>query len=141
MTGRFLLVVLLVGLSSCATTALPVQESVLREVRLNETARLGALQVTPIAIAEESRCPLGVQCIQAGTVRIEASVVSPGSNRRSVLALGIPERIDGGWVSLVRACPLPVHGSRVRPRDYRFSLLLTTKEMPTLIDAPGCGRR
>ncbi len=141
MIRRFALPCFLFGLSSCATSALPVQESVVREVRLNETARLGALQVTPVAIVEDSRCPTGVQCIQAGTMRIEARVVAPGSIRSAVLALGVPERAGSGWVSLVQACPLPVVGSPVRPGDYRFSLLLTTAQMPTLIDAPGCRPR
>lgn len=46
------------------------------------TARMGqevsalGVHVTPLKILEDSRCPIDVTCIQAGTVRLQAKLVS-----------------------------------------------------------------
>lgn len=128
----------LAALAGCAT---PIDEPdglVVRTVRMSEAARLAGLEVTPTALIEDSRCPTGVQCIQAGTVRIEARILDPGGARSATLALGVPAALDSGWVSLVAACPHPVHGRRIAPGDYRFSLALTTRDSPPLIDAAPC---
>jgi hypothetical protein len=141
MTLRLLLICPLL-LPACATTTPRADEDpAVREVRLNATARLGPIAVTPEAIAEDSRCPQGVQCIQAGTVRVEAQIVDRAGSRTAILPLAVPVRLAGGWVSLVQACPYPVHPARIRAEDYRLRLMLTLREAPPLIDAGACPSR
>ena len=138
MMPRFAFALLLFTVAGCVTAAPDPDGSVTRQVRLNETARLSGLEVTPISVTEDSRCPRGVQCIQAGTVRLAARVSDRAGGRTLALTLGVPVRLQGGWTSLVQACPYPVHSSPIRPGDYRFTLMLTTAESPPLIDAGGC---
>ena len=102
-----------------------------------ETARLAAVDVTPIAVVEDSRCPIGVQCIQAGTVRIRARVTQNGGTRDVTLSLGEPLVVEGGELSLVRVCPYPVYRSPIRPNDYRFSFRLDAGAAPEP-ELPAC---
>ena len=127
----------LIALSGCATVAGDDGDSV-SEVFLGHTARLGPLAVTPMTIVEDSRCPTGVQCIQAGTVRLQARIIDLGPDRSTILDLGVPQPLNGGWVSLARVCPYPVHGGTRPPRDYRFLLVLSRSENPSIVDVPGC---
>jgi len=128
-------------LGGCATQVVATDGSIIRTVRFAETAREDGLQVTPISLVEDSRCPTGVQCIQAGTVRIEARIVDRGGGRTAIIGLGVPARLEGGWVSLVGACPYPVHGTRIAPRDYLFTLALTTAAAPPAVDVRACPTR
>ena len=51
-------------------------DSILLKTRLNESAGGLGIRVTPLEILEDSRCASDVVCIQAGTVRLRASVQS-----------------------------------------------------------------
>jgi hypothetical protein len=134
--------VLVFALSGCVTNERDTLEGIHnRTVVLGETARFSNITAMPIRIAEDSRCAAGVQCIQAGTVRIEARLAAGTNRRDAILALGVPERLGNGWVSLVRVCPYPRHGWPIQPGDYRFTLVLTTNDTPPLIDAAGCNPR
>ena len=60
------------------------------DARLGQAANLGSRIVTPLAVVEDSRRPDGAQCIQAGTVRIEARVEGGADARALVLGLASP---------------------------------------------------
>ena len=126
-----------IALAGCVTTADP-DDRALGEVRLMETARLATVEVTPIAVVEDSRCPIGVQCIQAGTVRIRARVTQSGGTRDVTLSLGEPLVVGGGELSLVRVCPYPVYRSPIAPNDYRFSLRLADAGAAPEPELPAC---
>jgi hypothetical protein len=77
------------------------------EVRLGGTARLGDLEVRPIAVVEDSRCPRDVECVWAGRLRLRAAVSGVGETE---LILGQPFALPGGGsLILVAAMPAPVH--------------------------------
>ncbi|HVQ09351.1 MAG TPA: hypothetical protein VMS43_13040 [Allosphingosinicella sp.] len=76
-------------------------------VRLGGTARLGDLGVRPIAVVEDSRCPVGVECVWAGRLRLSAAVSGVGEIE---LILGQPFALPGGGtLTLVAAAPAPRH--------------------------------
>lgn len=79
--------------------------------------------VTPLALVEDSRCPSGVQCIQAGTVRLQVKVRS--GRREEIVPVGLdsPVALGGAWLHLLDACPYPRSG-QIRSGDYRFILAL-----------------
>ena len=126
-----------IALAGCVTAADPGDRA-LAEVQLMDTARLAAIEVTPIAVVEDSRCPIGVQCIQAGTVRILARVTQNGGTRDMTLSLGEPLAVDSGRLTLVRVCPYPVYRSPIEPNDYRFSLRQTDAAAAPEPEVPAC---
>jgi hypothetical protein len=107
---------------------------------MTETARLSSLEVTPIRLIEDSRCPTGVVCIQAGTVRVEARVADGRGARTQILALGVPIALSGGWAKLIRVCPYPVHNSPIRTNDYLFGVAMTTLDVPPAAGSSDCRR-
>lgn len=110
----------------------PATASAASTVRIGQEVRLGGLRVRAIRLVEDSRCPEGVQCIQAGTVRLAVRLAE--GSRDIVLRLGEPEPIGGGRViQLVTVCPGPgAPGSPPPPRAYRFHLAVgaTVAAMP-----------
>ena len=88
---------------------------------LAETVSVGGLPVTPLAVVEDSRCPAGVQCIQAGTVRIRVRL---GASE-AVLTLGRPHSIDAQLaLTLTGVAPERREGDGVTPGEYRFTFAL-----------------
>jgi hypothetical protein len=141
MSSRLLFALALAALGGCATRTGPPDDHGERSIRLNETAHLADLKVTPTAVLEDSRCPSGVQCIQAGTVRVQARIVDRGGSRTETLSLGVPVALQGRLVALAQACPHPRLDSPIRPSDYRFTLVVATATVPSLFEVPGCRER
>ena len=99
-------------------------------VPLGEAARFIGVSLTPIMVAEDSRCPVGVQCIQAGTARVSTAVVEGGVSRIQVLTLGAPVTVGAHTVALTALCPAPRVANPVIPRDVRFSYAVLQPGQP-----------
>jgi hypothetical protein len=91
---------------------------------LGQRGAIGGFAVTPLRVEEDSRCPAGVQCIQAGTVRLAVRIAGP-ARRQPVMALARPARLDSGsWLTLCTVTPYPAAPGRIRPSAYRFGFVL-----------------
>jgi hypothetical protein len=71
--------------------------------RLGETVRLGNVAVRPLAILEDSRCPLDVDCVWAGRVRVKVSVSGAGEPEMEI-ARPVPLP-GGGALVLIAVAP------------------------------------
>jgi hypothetical protein len=101
------------------TTTQSTREALL-ETKIDQGASALDVRVIPIAIVEESRCPHGVQCIQAGTVRVRAQLVSGLGTATEVFTLNTPITTEAETVTLVAVSPEPEAGKTIAPKDYRF---------------------
>ena len=138
----FPLVVLAAALAGCVTPP-PGTKSPLRDgnvtVALGKHARFFGLEVVPLRIEEDSRCPTGVQCIQAGTVRLAVRVEDRSGTSEPTLTLGKPVALGGGgWLALAAVCPYPRHPERIAQSSYLFTLAFRVRQPPTPLDLP-CG--
>ena len=70
--------------------------------RLGEEVRLGTLRIRPLAVVEDSRCPLDVTCVWAGRIRVRVAVSGAGE---PVMELNQPVPVPGGSLSLVAVAP------------------------------------
>ena len=105
-------------LAGCATGPFAPLEGM--PAAIGETVRVGALTATPRRVVEDSRCPLSVQCVQAGRVVVSTRITGPGGTETVPLVLGEPYPVQGATVTLVSARP-EKWSERRRPRDeYRF---------------------
>jgi hypothetical protein len=135
-----LLAFLVVG---CAATAdvgpspvPPLQEGLVT-VKLGEHARFGRVVLTPIRIEEDSRCPAGVECVWAGTVRVAVSVADNDEllPHPITMALGVPFLMEGGGgVTMVAVCPYPGQPNSIREDDYRLTFALGVNAPPRAAD-------
>ena len=85
---------------------------------LNEVATLDGLTVKPLAVLEDSRCPILVRCIWAGRVRISAEVSGSGTRE---LTLGEPAAVNGGTLTLVDVRPSKRTPEAIPSREYQFT--------------------
>jgi hypothetical protein len=104
------------------TTPLGYADDTRRIVALGQSVDLGLVTVRPLDVAEDSRCPAGVECIQAGRLVLRAEVAPPSTGRERMLTLGEPLAVAGGILLLEKATPLPGPGVPVDARAYRFTL-------------------
>lgn len=80
-----------------------------------------SLQVRPLALLEDSRCPASVQCIWAGQVRIRAEIMARNGREVRELTLGTPIPVSGGNLTLVDAEPPKMTPGTTDPSAYRFT--------------------
>lgn len=105
-------------LTACATT--PPAEA-RPTARIGQIAYTNGLRVRPIAVVEDSRCPIDVECVWAGRLIVRV-VVNGGSWRQQRdLELGKPQHIADGALTLVSATPQKKAGAKIGPRAYRFT--------------------
>lgn len=107
---------LAVALAGCVTIR-TVDDGIAR-ARIGETVVREGVRIMPLAVLEDSRCPQGVACIRAGTVRIAAEV----DGQRTELAL---DRAAAGRVSLVEVYPARRKDTTYYPDEYRFGFKVT----------------
>ncbi len=107
-----------------ATTTATSTPPQLVSVALNQALSIPpiGLTITPLAIVEDSRCPIGVQCIQAGTVRLRTKVLSTATTSKEIIfTLSTPVRIGSSTVELSAVAPTTSAGSSIVPANYRFT--------------------
>lgn len=92
-----------------------------------DTAALGeriydnGVYITPLAVLEDSRCPMGVYCIQAGTVRLKAKLELDGHVETTEFVIGSPVAFGNRHIALMSVAPVKKAGVTIAPSDYRFT--------------------
>ena len=133
-----LIFLLVLAMAGCAATPPPPEdqpEAGLATVKLGGHARIGGLDVEPLRIEEDSRCPTGVQCIQAGTVRLAVRIGDGRARSERILTLDKPLELAGsGWLSLAAVCPYPAHPGRIERAAYRFTIAFRRDGLPSPLD-------
>lgn len=90
------------------------------ELSLEEEGSALGVSVTPLSIEEDSRCPLDVQCIQAGTVRLRVLVRSGLGESTMPITLGSSITTEAESITLATVRPSPFSGARIDQQDYIF---------------------
>lgn len=89
-------------------------------VRLGETSIIQNLAISPIELKEDSRCPVDVTCIQAGTVRVSVKVASSKEVKETLLALGESVELDTMKIKFIAVTPVPIAQNKVSSSAYEF---------------------
>lgn len=124
-----LLFALLLALASPAGAATPgPQRTRSFQIRVGQTVSLRAygLSVRLVSVAEDSRCPEGVQCVWAGNVRLALRLSGSGfgSRRVSLNTATRPTEVNfrGRTLRVVEVTPPKREGRDMGQRDYRVTL-------------------
>jgi hypothetical protein len=100
-------------------------------LRMGETQSGFGISLTPTGLLEDSRCPPNVNCIQAGTVRLEASLQSgPGGVMSQVFVLGDPVQRGGNTIVLTEVRPEALSGESIATEDYQFVFTVPSSVIP-----------
>jgi hypothetical protein len=98
------------------------------ELQNGESAlvKSAGLRLTFASLAEDSRCPAGVQCVWAGDASVEVSLEISGEAETRLLHTN--PRFDretefrGFRVELIDVRPQPREGTEIAPSDYVIAL-------------------
>jgi hypothetical protein len=121
-------VLLLAALSACAvipdapspeSAALPQGSA----AAIGQAVQVGSVVVTPIAVVEDSRCPINARCISAGRLVVRTRIDGAGWRETDTLALGEPYRTHDVVIALASGEPgrIAGEGQETPPSAYRFT--------------------
>lgn len=119
---------LLAALSACAVIPdAPSPESVAMPqgtpVAFGQAVTVGTVVATPIAVVEDSRCPINARCVWAGRLVVTTRIDGAGWRDTADLTLGEPWSTHGVVLALTSGEPGRMAGEgRETPMDaYRFT--------------------
>lgn len=108
------------ALAACATAPAPSTDGVAR-AGLNQRAYVDGPYVTPLAVVEDSRCPIGAQCPSPGRTRVIVRIDLGSRSEIRELCSDTPLQVADGTLSLVDVQPGPMAGQQPgRGNPYRF---------------------
>lgn len=76
--------------------------------------------ITVLSVVEDSRCPIDVQCIQAGTVRVQIKIESGMGIATETIALGGTITTETEAITFVAVRPERESKKTISESDYRF---------------------
>ena len=110
------------ALSACATTRDPAPLADASNVALGERAYVDGPIVQPVAVVEDSRCPMNARCIWAGRVRVQMLWIRGNGERQPFeVTLGEATPLADGSITLESVRPDRMTNVELKPEDYRFA--------------------
>lgn len=112
----------LLTLSACATAGRDAPLADGSDVALGQRAYVDGPLVQPVAVLEDSRCPMNARCIWAGRVKVEMVWIRGNGDKQPFEAtLGEPVQLADGQFTLESVRPEKRTDATIKPGDYRFS--------------------
>jgi len=88
------------------------------------------ITISPTSLVEDSRCPIDVVCIQAGTVRVRTLLSRDDTRNETIFTLGTPVSFLGKSIVLRSVIPATESKTPLTPEDYHFYFVVTTEIAP-----------
>ncbi len=105
-----------------ATTTQPSDETIV--LALGESRLIDGKSIKPFKILEDSRCPEDVQCIAAGSVKVDVGI-NPNPESVTFELNGDPIFISPGvYAQLSQVTPNKISTQKIKDADYRFSFVI-----------------
>jgi len=114
------------ALAGCTTVSMPLPSNEpaddLSRTVIGKTVGAGGPKVTPLAVLEDSRCPMDARCVWAGRVRLSARIDLGAGSQLRELTQGEPLQVADGTLELVEVQPDKPAANQVplKPSNYRF---------------------
>ncbi len=118
--------------AECPAPSAAVPEAESTVAVLKQRILTNGMHITPLEVVNDSRCPIDVQCIQAGTVTVRA-LIEVGTNSETVtLTLNKATTFVGKRITLVSATPAKSSKQVILPTDYKLGFEVTDVAPTTL---------
>ncbi len=88
--------------------------------RINQRKLINNVFVTPIHLTLDSRCPVDVKCIQAGTVDVNTLLQSGNLSQNFILSVGKTVTFAGKKITLTSVAPQKTSTKTLAESDYTF---------------------
>ena len=96
---------------------------------IQEKITMQGISVTPLEVIEDSRCPVDVTCVWAGTVRVRVKLEAAGAREEVVLPFGDPVSFADAQVELKSVSPVSYLQKQILPEEYRFEFIVTDHDL------------
>ncbi len=113
--------------SGTTATTTPTTPETMFTIGLNKTGSGLDVKITPLSIVEDSRCPSNVQCIQAGTVKVKALLVSGMGTSTEIFELGKPITTESETITLIEVTPVKISTSSIILSQYQFTFRVSKR--------------
>lgn len=98
----------------------PTTAASILEARIDLGASTSGVTIIPLEVLEDSRCPIDVICVQAGTVRLRAELQSGLGTAEQVFVLGQPITTEAEIVTLTEVRPSRIADEEIVTGEYQF---------------------
>lgn len=119
---KTVLLVLAALLLTTMSVSASKHESVTLKVGQQKKAGHGEITIKFLSVLEDSRCPVGANCIWAGNAKVEVLISDHRGSKKAVMNTGTGPHGDqyAGWaINLVSLTPQPRQGKTTRASSYR----------------------
>lgn len=101
------------------TTPTTTPERVTLRAKLHQGASGLDITLIPLEVTEDSRCPMEVQCVWAGTVKVRTTLRSASGEGVEVFELGKTITTETRAITLIEVLPVK-RVTNVIPQEYEF---------------------
>ncbi len=105
-----------------APVAVPETATTTLVLMVGETGGVFDSSITIDKVVGDSRCASDVQCIQAGTVELAATITGANGTSTLPLTLGIVSTTEHLQITLTDVVPAPLSTTAIDASQYRFTL-------------------
>jgi hypothetical protein len=95
--------------------------------QINKVYTFEDIAIAPLQVVEDSRCPVDVQCIQAGTVKLKATIHKGDETTDEIFKLGEPVLFSDKQITLTAVTPPPQSKKTIAPEEYRFTFAIAVE--------------
>lgn len=111
------------GSAGEATSSTPVP----LVAKIGQKVSVGGVSITPIAVTTDSRCPVDVQCIQAGTVALQIAVRSGLGSATSSISFEQGITTEAEVITLTEVAPAKHAKTAITPEEYSFTFAVSKR--------------
>ncbi|TSC68295.1 MAG: hypothetical protein G01um101456_697 [Parcubacteria group bacterium Gr01-1014_56] len=100
------------------TPTTPTQVTV--EAQIGKSATALGVDILPLEVVEDSRCPVDVQCVWAGRVSVSVRIHSAMGESTMTFTPGTPVTTEAQTITLLDVKPSPYAGVTIKQSQYVF---------------------
>lgn len=93
-----------------------------------KTAKKSHLKIKFVSVIEDSRCPVGVNCIWAGNAKVKVKIIGIRSSKEFEFNTNMGPKGDtfDGWSIVIdELTPAPVANKPLDPKSYKAKFTIT----------------
>jgi hypothetical protein len=99
-------------------------EPVTLNAKINETVSAFGVQITPLEVLEDSRCPEDVVCIWAGTVKVRAMLSGTLGETEQIFELRQKVLTEKVSIILTDVRPVAISTEKIEIDQYQFEFVI-----------------
>jgi hypothetical protein len=103
-----------------STTSSGVPSPATVEAKVGKSATVLGIGILPLAVTEDSRCPVDVECVWAGKISVSVRIHNALGDSDVTMAPNTPVTTQDGTITLIDVRPAPHSGVKLTPADYVF---------------------